>query len=115
MVAGQVAVGCCSSVFVSDIHVVQSTMAWGPEKGSFDVFPLIEEGKHVGLGEERCLLCWMWSRRKDALLSAGAESKKMQNSLMSGFPSMVSRISLEVYECAIISASCELTLSVKGT
>ena len=49
------------------------------------------------------------------LLSADVESEKMQNSLMSGFPSMVSRISLEACECAIISASCELALFAKGT
>ena len=49
------------------------------------------------------------------LLSADVESEKMRNSLMSGFPSMVSRISLEACDCAIISASCELALSAKGT
>ena len=49
------------------------------------------------------------------LLSADVESEKMQNSLMSGFPSMVSRISLEACECTIILASCELALSAKGT
>ena len=66
MFTRQVVVGCCSSVFVSDVHVVQSTMSWGPEEGSFDVFPLIEEGKHVGSEEKRCLLRWMGSRREDA-------------------------------------------------
>ena len=36
-------------------------------KSSFDVLPLIEEGKHVGSEEERCLLRWVGSRREDAL------------------------------------------------
>ena len=59
--------------------------------------------------------CAGWGAGEKMLLSADVESEKMRNSLMSGFPSMVSRISLEACDCAIISALCELALSAKGT
>jgi len=48
-------------------------------------------------------------------VSAAAESEKMWNFLMSGFPSIVSRTSLEACASAIISASWEEAFLARGT
>ena len=71
----QIAVGRSLGVLVRDVHVVQSAVSWGPEKGSFDVLAFGEKVKHVLSKDKRCLLCWMRSRGKNALES-GCQVRK---------------------------------------
>ena len=60
--------------------------------------------------------CWAMCRAGSNIdVSDAVESKKMWNSRMSGVPSMVLMISLDICESAIISASWSKALLAKGT
>ena len=42
LVVGQFLFGHSSGILIHDVHIVQSTVSWGPEEGSLDVLLLAE-------------------------------------------------------------------------